>query len=212
MPSPKRRSPSERIFLSAKSATTIPIRSDLHHDALCQCALDPTVTRIEFFACVKLGAVACPLNTIAIIRDGRRLVLEIGDNLEPRDLDQEGLYLLALEKLNATPLTLSTRDILREPHHSNCRLVWSYHDRHASIASRDRILRLIEDTGPISIKILCRDLGSDLTADVYTLACQSTLYLDLTDRPVSGATIVRSKHVLRSPRPSRHGTFGRRQQ
>jgi hypothetical protein len=152
------------------------------------------------------------LNTIAIIRDGRRLVLEIGDNLEPRDLDQEGLYLLALEKLNATPLTLSTRDILREPHHSNCRLVWSYHDRHASIASRDRILRLIEDTGPISIKVLCRDLGSDLTADVYTLACQSTLYLDLTDRPVSGATIVRSKHVLRSPRPSRHGTFGRRQQ
>jgi hypothetical protein len=210
--STKRGSPSERLFLSAKAATTIPIQSDLHHNALCQCALDPTVTRIEFFACVKVGTVACPLNTIAIIRDGRRLVLEIGDNPTPRDLDQEGLYLLALEKLSATPLNISTRDISREPHHSNVRLVWSYHDRRASIASRNRILRLIEDTGPVTIKVLCHDLGSDLTADVYALACQSTLYLDLTDRPVSGATIVRSKHVLRSPRPSRHDAFGKRQQ
>lgn len=205
----KRRSPPERIFVSAKSANTIPVKSALHCSALCQCALDPAVTRIEYFACVKLGAVAYPLNVIAIIREGRRLVLEIGDDIKTRDLDQEGLYLLALKKLSARPHAISKREILREPYHSNCRLVWSYRNRNASPAARDKILRLIDDAGPLSIKEICRELGSDLSADVYALACQSALYLDLTDSPLAGATIVRSKHVLREGRLNRHGVAGR---
>lgn len=194
MPSPHRPPQPQRIFLSAKAATTIAIKSDLHHDALRQCALDPKVTRIEYFSCVKLGALACPIGATAVIRDGRRLVLEIGDYQETRDLDQEGLYLLALEKLNATPLILSSRDILREPYCSNCRLVWSYNHRHVSAASRDLILRLVDGDGSVTVKRLCRDLGSDLTAEIYALACQSALHLELDGRPLAGTTVVCSKH------------------
>jgi hypothetical protein len=200
------RKSADRIFLSKKAPTAIPVATELHYDVLCQSALDPTVTRIEFIGPIRLAAGVCLLDTITILRNGRRFVLEIGDAPTLRDLDNEGLYLLALQKLNARPLALSTREILREPYHSNARLVWFYRGRYISTASRDRILRLIDDTGPISIKALCHDLGSDLAADVYALACQSALYLDLTGSPLSGATIVRSKHVLRA---NRHGVAGR---
>jgi hypothetical protein len=203
MPSPHRLPQPQRTFLSAKAATTIAIKSDLHHDALRQCALDPKVTRIEYFACVRLGTIACPIGATAVIRDGRRLVLEIGDRPEPRDLDQEGLYLLALEKLNATPLVLSSRELLREPHCSNCRLVWSYNSRRVPASLRDRILRVVDGDGSITVQDLCRDLGSDLTAHVYALACRSALHLELDGLPLAGTTVVGSKH-LRASELKRH--------
>jgi hypothetical protein len=68
-----------------------------------------------------------------------------------RDVEHEGLALIALSQLDLTPIALTAADIKREPRFANSRLVWSYRLAPVRISMRMRVLQIVSDDGPMAL-------------------------------------------------------------
>ncbi|MET1047114.1 MAG: hypothetical protein ABWX70_10515 [Hyphomicrobium sp.] len=187
--------PPPSLFLTPKSSVAIPVRDELTHDALCQAALDPAVTSIEFTRSVTVGNQPHRLDGIVLVRDNSREMLDI-ERGDIRSLDAVGLRLLAAEKLGASPLTLNEGSILREPRCSNARTVWEHHRRPVSLESRIYIADLLDEEGAMSI----RDIGIRFREDIFALACGTLLDIELHAGPLD-AVLVRPTPRLVPMRP-----------
>jgi hypothetical protein len=62
-----------------------------------------------------------------------------------RDVEHEGLALIALSQLDLTPITLTAADIKRESRFANSRLVWSYRLAPVGISMHIRVLQIVSD-------------------------------------------------------------------
>lgn len=168
------------LFLTPKSPAAIPIRDGLHHDLLRQAALDATVKRIDYVGSVVVAGAPVDLDAIVITRGRDRYIVEaVGHDTAFRSLDDDGMYLLAARKLAATPLRLTSSEIRREPTASNARMVWDQHRRSVGLDRRLAIADALDRCGPMTIGEMACEMGRGARLDVFGLACEATLCLDI---------------------------------
>jgi hypothetical protein len=183
------------LFVSAKTCTAIPARCALVRDALVQTSLDPAVRSIEFIATARVGTTPVDLDAIVVHRDDGRFFLDVVADRPLRDIEDEGLVLIALQELGLAPITLTTADITRLPRLANSRIVWSYHLHPVGISLRMRILQILGDDGPMALSRLLAAARSkrDPGPAVMALACSDLIELDLVSAPIGPQTEVRAR-------------------
>jgi len=192
---PHARVSAESLFVSAKTRTAIPARHDLVREALVQASLDPVVRAIEFVPAARVREEPVALNAVVIVRDDGRHVLDVVAARPIRDVENEGLALIALDRLGLPLLTITEEDIRSEPRFANSRLVWRYRAYPVGIAQRMRILTVLGDDGPMTLGCLLRRVRGprDPSLAVMALACADMLELDLITEPLGPTTIVRCR-------------------
>jgi hypothetical protein len=183
------------LFISAKTTVAIPATCPLVRDALIQATLDPSVRTIEFLAQARVDATQVDLDAIIIVRDDGRFVLDVVPARRVRDVEQEGLALIAYSRLGLSPITLTAADIKREPRFANSRLVWSYRLAPVGISMRMAVLQVLADDGPMALSRLLSSLRSDRDPNpaIMSLACSDLIELDLISRPLGPHTIARAR-------------------
>jgi len=183
------------LFVSAKTATAIPARHPALRDALIQASLDPQVRSISYVASACVASEPVELDAVVVQRDDGRFLLDVVPARRIRDLEEEGLALIALARLGLKVLTLTAEEIRREPRYANSRLVWSYSGIAVPLGLRMRILQVLIDDGPMPLGQLLKSIRSDRdpTPAVMALACADLLTLDLVSQPLGPGTIARSR-------------------
>jgi hypothetical protein len=186
---------STQLFISAKTCTAIPTRCAHLRDALIQASLDPVVRSIEFIAAARVGATSIDLNAIVLERDDGRYLLDVVPARPLRDVEHDGLALIALEELGLPSIVLTTADIQREPRLANSRLAWSYRLHPVGISMRMHILQVLSDDGPMMFGNLLDAVRSDRDPipAIMALACANLIEIDLVSQPLGPATIARSR-------------------
>jgi hypothetical protein len=183
------------LFLSAKTTTAIPARCALVRDALVQQTLDPAVRTIEYIASARVHQAQVELGAIVIVRDDGRFLLDVVGARRIRDVEDEGLALIAQAELGLTTLLLTTEEIRREPRFANARLVWAHRLHPVGISIRMKVLTLLADQGPMAFGRLLLEIRADRdpTSAVLAMACSGLILLDIVSRPLGPATIARCR-------------------
>jgi hypothetical protein len=186
---------STQLFISAKTCTAIPTRCAHLRDALIQASLDPVVRSIEFIAAARVRATSIDLNAIVLERDDGRYLLDVVPARPLRDVEHDGLALIALEELGLPSIVLTTAEIQREPRFANARLAWSHRSLTVGISLRMHILQVLSDDGPMMLGNLLDAVRSDRDPipAIMALACANMIELDLVSQPLGPATIARSR-------------------
>jgi hypothetical protein len=186
-----------RVFTSPKCASAIPVRDVLVRDAVVQAALDPAVRTIEHVSLASITDPSLALNAVIVERDGQRLLLDgrKTEDRKPRTIDDEGAFLIALEKLGLKLVELDPQEIRREPRFTNCREVWRYHHHSVPLGDRLQIMHVLAEEGPQSIMELASRVSTavDVVASVCSLACADILELELGEKPLGPRTMVRER-------------------
>jgi hypothetical protein len=183
-----------QLFISSKTLTAIPTRCALVRDALVQATLDPAVRTIEFIASARIHQAPVELNAIVLGRDDGRYLLDVVPARPLRNLEREGLALLAFDQLALPSIVLTAADIQREPRFASSRLVWSYRLHPVGISLRMRVLQVLIDDGPMTLGRLLSSIRSDRDPSpaIMAMACSNLLALDLVSQPLNPMTVVRS--------------------
>ncbi|MBR0707997.1 hypothetical protein JQ603_15940 [Bradyrhizobium liaoningense] len=183
------------LFVSAKTAAPIPARHPALRDALVQASLDPQVRSIAYLASANVASEQVEIDAVIVRRDDGHFLLDVIPARRIRDIEQEGLALIALSRLGLAPLTLTAEEVRLEPHFTNARLVWSYRGAHVPIGLRLSILQILLDEGPMPLGELLKSIRSerDPAPAVMALACADLIVLDLVSQPLGPSTVVRSR-------------------
>ncbi|MCK1365178.1 hypothetical protein [Bradyrhizobium sp. 62] len=180
------------LFVSAKTATAIPARHPALREALVQSSLDPAVRSIIYIPSTVVASEPVDLDAVILQRDDGRYLLDVVPARKIRDIEDEGLALIAFSEQGLLTLTVTAEDLRREPRYANARLVWSYNGILVPIGLRMGILQLLVDDGPMQLGRLLKGIRTDRdpTPAVLALACADLLELDLLSRPLGPATMV----------------------
>jgi hypothetical protein len=191
----------DRLFVSAKSAVAIPLLNSLTRDALIQASLDPSVSKIDYLSSATIEGHHVRLNAIVLHRDNRKYCLEIEGAMPLRDLDEEGLVLIAFADLGIASLEKTAKEILREPGCSNAREIWRNVNTEVSFNDRAEIIAAFETHGSLSIRELHKvaKVSRPLTPMIYALACEGSIEIDISKRAMSGQTKVRPRFFGQLP-------------
>jgi hypothetical protein len=190
-----RRTTSQACFTSAKTAAPIRFEARVVHKALVQLSLNPTVGALEFIPSAEVSGTHVLLNAIVVCQpDGRRL-LDVVEARRLRDLDDEALSLLAIERLGLEPLTITPAELRRQPYASNCCLVWNCRNLRVHASDRVRILHAVAEDGPMTLGRIASEARwtTDAVGAVLSMACQDLVEIDLEATPLGPETIVRRR-------------------
>jgi hypothetical protein len=172
---------------SRKATANIPKRSPNFNRLFIQLWLDPDTTWLEYVESLPLpvpeGNVNVMIEMLVADRDEGRVAFDIVDERPARDIDSEGLLLLALEHHEIRLAEMDSASINAEPRASNSLRIWRHRDcrvKQGLVAAIDRAF-----AGQQSIPI--RTLGtltgfSDPIRTVSALICQGMLDTDLSVR------------------------------
>jgi hypothetical protein len=169
------------FFHCAKAAAPITIRSRFQHDLAIQCALDPAVRALEFIPSLPFRGAKVDIEMIAAEFDDGRFVLDIFDDSPLRDIDSEGLHLLAIAENGIGVKDISANDIQAEPLASSCKHVWQHRYCTMSPLAVALVTGALRTHASIGISDL-RDvvgLEGDIYPIIYAMACANLVGLDL---------------------------------
>jgi hypothetical protein len=183
------------LFVSAKTSAPIPARSGLLREALVQASLDPPVRSIEYVGSAVVASRPIELGAIVLERNDGRFLLDVVPARRVRDLEEEGLVLIALGRLDLKTLTLTSAEIRKEPLFTNANAVWRYRMHPVGIAMRLKVLTLLQEEGPLRLGCLLARIHAvrDPAPAVMALACSDLIELDLVSQPLGPATTARSR-------------------
>ncbi len=182
------------LFVSPKVTTAIPITHPAIREALILASLDPQVRAIEYVASAVIASGhVVDVGAIIVQRDDGRFLLDVLPGRRIRNVEDEGLALIAIEELNIKPWAISAKSLRREPRFSNALFVWLYNEHRVPPEQRKRILRVLTDKEPIELGQLERIVQSrrDPFNSVMALACADLVELDLVSQPICRNTIVK---------------------
>jgi hypothetical protein len=180
-------------FVSAKTAIPIPSKHPALSEALIQLSLDPRVRSIDYVPTAIVASEQIDLGAIVVQRVDGRFLLDLVQARPIRDLDGEGLSLIALGKLGLKSWVISAKSLRREPRYSNALFVWLYNGHPVAREQRKRILRALTDKEPIPLGQLERRSGRDPFPSIMALVCADLVELDLISQPITRTTIVRCR-------------------
>src|SRR6266404_4202879 len=101
-----------KLFVSAKTAGAIPVLSPAIGDALVLASLDAKVRSIGFIASARRGKEHVDLDVVVVVQRGDRLFfMDVVAARRIRDLEDEGLALIALEEFELSPWRISAQTL-----------------------------------------------------------------------------------------------------
>jgi hypothetical protein len=159
-----------------------PGRSSNFRRLAVQLTLDPAVRSLGFVASLPLAAEEVAVGMLVAERDEGSIAYDIVDERPHRDIDSEGLLLIALERHGITRVEVDGRLIESEPRASNCKRIWRHCDVEVSPDLRAKIEGALE-----ARRLSVRDLGratklrSAMTT-VCALICRRILYTELSTK------------------------------
>jgi hypothetical protein len=147
-----------------------------------QFTLDPTVKSLRFVTSLPVADEEVAVGMLVVERDEGGVAYDIVDERPDRDIDSEGLLLIALEKHGITRVEVDARLIGSEPRAGNCRRIWKHRNVEVSPDLRARIDGALK-AHPLSV----RDLGhaaklQSAMAIVCALICRRVLYTELSSK------------------------------
>jgi hypothetical protein len=181
------------MFVSAKTATAIPVRGHFQLSALIQASLDGRVRSIAYIASTLFEEKRVTLNAIVLQRDDSLLVLDIVPERPFRTPEEQRSAEMALAELGVTPMVLTAEDIIRQPRYGNAQQVWAHRKTPVPVGLRMRALQTLLDEGPMRLGELLKSVRSEVDPmpAIMALACADVVCLDLVTRPLGPHTMVR---------------------
>jgi hypothetical protein len=178
------RAPKERLstcFDGAKVCSPIKIGSQLQLDLATQCSLDPAVHALGFLPALQFAGSVVDIQMLVADFDEGRFALDIVDDRPPRDVDTEGLQLLAIADRGLGLMEFCADEILSEPYVSNCRRVWSYRTDVIAPSTIASVTEVLRSDASMSIGELSKavQFPGAILPTVCSMACADLIELDL---------------------------------
>jgi hypothetical protein len=166
-----------------------------------QLTLDPAVRSLGFVASLPLAAEEVAVGMLVAERDEGSIAYDIVDERPHRDIDSEGLLLIALERHGITRIEVDARLIGSEPRAGNCKRIW----KHCDVEVSPDVLARIDSTLEAR-RLSVRDLGratklrSAMTT-VCALICRRILYTELSTQFGPASWVARRAGPSVNPSP-----------
>jgi hypothetical protein len=179
-----------------------PDRSSNFRRLAVQLTLDPAVRSLGFVASLPLAAEEVAVGMLVAERDEGSVAYDIVDERPHRDIDSEGLLLIALEKHGITRVEVDARLIGSEPLGSNCKRIWKHRDVEVGADLRVKIDGALE-----ARRLSVRGLGRatkmrSAMATVCALICRRVLYTELSTAFGPASWVARRSDRGNGPPPS----------
>jgi hypothetical protein len=148
-----------------------------------QLSLDPAVRSFEYLKCLHVEDCSIPVAMLVAHRGERIVAFDIIDERPVRDLDAEGLLLIALQRNGIDLEEIDGAAINAGPRARNCLRIWNCRGR-ADEAARVSIESALRENGSLSIAALgpptgLRDPMSAVCALVFDGAIEVNLSIEL---------------------------------
>jgi hypothetical protein len=183
------RSAQTQVLGDPEAVTTSWSNSD---ELAIQLLLDPRVTALEFRTCLSFSGHEVPVEMfVADLDDGGRVAFDLIDDERPyRDIDAEGLLLLALQSHNIRLIEIDHAVINAEPRASNTRRLWSFREHRVPPPLRATVDRALAVRRRLTIRSLASIIGlRDPMPTIGALVSQGVLAIDLS-RPLGPNSVV----------------------
>jgi hypothetical protein len=174
-----------------------------------QLMLDPHVTALEFRTSLLFAGREVPVEMfVADLDDGGRVAFDIIDERPYRDLDTEGLLLLALECHGIGIIELDHASIEAEPRASNTCRLWGHREHEVPADLREAINRALASRRRLTIRSLANVVRlHDPMPTIGALVSRGVLAIDLS-RPLGFHSVV-GRRSDRWPAARRPNWFGK---
>jgi hypothetical protein len=157
-------------------------RSSNFHRLAVQLTLDPTVKSLRFVTSLPVADEEVAVGMLVVERDKGSVAYDIVDERPLRDIDSEGLLLIALERHGITRVEVDARSIDSEPRAGNCSRIWTHRDVAVSPDLCSRIDGALE-VRRLSVRDLARATKlRSVMAAVCALLCRRILYTELSTK------------------------------
>ena len=200
-PSRKRRSPPDADdFRTPKSSSAIPKRSRCFNNLALQLSLDPLVRSIKYVDSLSALRRRVKVEMLIAEREDGRFAYDLIDERPPRDLDEEGLLLIALEENCIGLIEVDRTHLNKEPLAGNCLFIWKHRSHPVDGSARTAIDCALRKRGPLTIRELGGIAGlSNPIKTVCALAWEGVLAVDLSRQLDAEARVAR--RIDRHARP-----------
>jgi hypothetical protein len=178
-------------FVGPKCTCPIFVDHSLVHDFLIQASFDASINRIDFISKHSVAGQNILLDAIVVHRGGRAYAVDFPEVREIRDVDEEGLALIALFELGLDLFSILAADVELEPHCSNAREVWRHRNVVVPVAVSNAIIASIEARGALSLRELAKTIepGYPVLSAINAIACAGLINLDLKQKRLGPSTI-----------------------
>ncbi|MHC2676988.1 hypothetical protein ACVI1J_009151 [Bradyrhizobium diazoefficiens] len=161
-----------------------------------QLTLDSTVSSLSFVPTLPLAGEQIEVGMLVAEYDDGFVAYDVVDERVDRDIDTEGMLLIALDKHDITLRAVDTFSICAQPLAQNCERIWEHRgleiDRHLGA----RIERALE-RDRLSVRELSHAVGErNITPIVSNLICKRVLCADLATFPDRDAWVARRSDRL----------------
>ncbi|WP_271557602.1 hypothetical protein [Bradyrhizobium sp. CCBAU 45394] len=144
-----------------------------------QLLLDPGVRSLRFVASLPLAGEDIDVRMLVAEHDDGLVAYDIVDERDDRDIDTEGLLLIALDQHHITLRAMDAPSICAQPFARHCERIWEYHALNVGRRLRARIERAV-GRDRLSARELGHAVGErNIVPIVCNLICKRVLYCDL---------------------------------
>lgn len=161
-----------------------------------QLTLDPAVRSLSFVATLPVAGEQIEVGMLVAGHDNGFVAYDIVDERVDRDIDTEGMLLIALDQHDITLRAVDTFSICAQPLASHCEGIWEHRGLKIDHHLGSRIERALE-----SCRLSVRELAlavreRNITPIVSNLICKRVLCTDLATFPDLDAWVARRSDRL----------------
>jgi hypothetical protein len=156
-----------------------------------QLTLDPGVRSLGFVPTLPVAGEEIEVGMLVAEHDHGRIAYDIVDGRAHRDIDTEGLLLIALDQHGITPRAVDTLSICAQPLAGHCDRIWEHRALEVDHSLRARIEDAL-DGRRLNVRQLGHAVGErNAVPIVCALICQRVLYTELSTKFGPGSWIAR---------------------
>jgi hypothetical protein len=177
--------------LAARTFGQIPGGSIARSTLAIQLWLDPGVRYFRLVSSLPVRDQVVPIQMLVADTNDGRVAFDIVDDRPERDLDEDGLLLIALQLHAIRLVEIDSAAIEADPRGSNCRNIWRHRDRLVHAQTILAVERALGECADPTIRSLGDMIGvRHPMPTVCALICQRRLGIDL-DKRLTLQSIVR---------------------
>ncbi|WP_128970454.1 hypothetical protein [Bradyrhizobium tropiciagri] len=165
-------------------------RSPSLHDLRIQLSLDPSVRSISFMESLALDGDEVPVRMIVADRNDGRVAYDIIDKRPYRDIDTQGLLLIALQGSGIRLIEIDSSIIDAEPRAANCRRIWRYRDHPVPAPVIESVVSALARRRRMAIRTLGAKVGlRDPMPTACALICRGLIATNVS-KPLNTNSVV----------------------
>jgi hypothetical protein len=193
----RRRALLEDHVRTPKARCAIPKHSSTFNKLVIQLAIDPTVKSIVYVNSLPLLGERVDIRMLVVERDDGQCAYDLVDERLARDLDLEGLLLLALEENFIKLVEIDRTQVDQQPQLGNCLRIWQNRNYSVADSTHSAIEQALSAHGPLPIKKLGQIAG---IASPFRVVCaliwQGVLAVDISQPFDRDALVARRADFL----------------